>query len=909
MTNIHDRSRRIDLTITRHVVVFTAILLMTLSATHVSGEEKLSQKQLQFFETKIRPVLVKSCYACHSEDAEDSQGGLLVDSREGIRRGGDSGSAVVPGNLSASLLISAIRYSSNDLQMPPEDEGGKLPAHVIHDFETWIRMGAPDPRDGPAKAVSRYDTSDARSWWSFLPIKPVSPTSVSVAPEYGAWPHTDIDRFIAAEWESRGLTPEDDAEPAVLLRRLRFDLTGLPPNEKEVADFLLHWNNAPTARPKLIEDTVDRLLDSREFAERWGRHWLDVARYAESSGKDVNLVYPHAWRYRDYVIDAFDKDKPFNEFLLEQIAGDLLPAKNDSERAEHLIATAFLALGENPINERNAKQFAVDLADDQIAVVSQAFLGQTVACARCHDHRFDPISQRDYTSMAGIFLSTETKYGTAGAVGGRNRAGLVELPAGANLPVVGKGMSSSETYGKQQKLERLRKQQRSARAQRAKGGRATDGLTDFDIVRINTQISQLEFELSNINEDGSAKALAMGVADRPDSLPDIRHPGRPERPSVPQGGRPMRPGLRMPPNRQKGQRRPMQSGTNWDQMQQRGRNQSSGFEQIGDSPLFLRGNIGNEGEDVPRGIPALLGSGEDIVIRRGSGRLQLAEALVSPRNTLTSRVIVNRTWHWLFGRGIVESVDNFGTSGAEPSHPELLDYLADRFVQNGWSMKSLIREITLSRVYQLSSSYDDKNFASDPENAYLWRHTSRRLEAEELRDAILAASGRLDLSPSPASLIGRAGDGPIGGLRFQTVTLDEIGDANHQFRSIYLPATRSVQPAVLADFDPPDSSTTDGAREATNVPSQALFMLNSEFVAEQSEYLADTVLRKYPGRTISSSVPERLEFVFQNVLNRSPTESETQAARRLLDEIGNPRQAWTSVVRSLYASAEFRFVD
>jgi len=352
----------------------------------------------------------------------------------------------------------------------------------------------------------------------------------------------------------------------------------------------------------------------------------------------------------------------------------------------------------------------------------------------------------------------------------------------------------------------------------------------------------------------------------------------------------------------------MEDGPNRNAMQQRGRNQSSGFEQIGDSPLFLRGNIETEGEDVPRGIPALLGSGEEIRIRRGSGRLELAEALVSPDNTLTARVIVNRTWHWLFGRGIVESVDNFGTSGAKPSHPELLDHLAYNFVQNDWSMKDLIREIALSRVYQLSSSYDEDNFAADPDNAFLWRHNSRRLEAEELRDAILASAGTLDKTPEPASMIGRAGDGPIGGLRFQAVTLDQIGGANNRYRSIYLPATRSVQPAVLADFDPPDSSATDGAREATNVPSQALFMLNSEFVADQSKSLADAAVRKYPGRTVTAYLPQRLEFVFQRILNRAPTENETQAARKLIADLNNPRTAWTSIARSLFASAEFRFV-
>ncbi|MCA9086517.1 MAG: DUF1549 domain-containing protein, partial [Planctomycetaceae bacterium] len=422
------------------------------------GQEKFSQEQLLFFEAKIRPVLVEKCYSCHSDQAGEVQGGLLLDSREGVRRGGDSGAAVVPGNLSASLLISAIRYSNDDLMMPPKDQGGKLPDNVKRDFETWVRMGAPDPRDGPARMVSRYDTSGARSWWSFQPIISVDPATMMIAPQHAAWPQTGIDRFVAAQWDSHGLTPVADAEPLVLLRRLRFDLTGLPPAPEEASEFVVRWEASPQSRDRLLEETVNRLLASHEYAERWGRHWLDIARYAESSGKDVNLVYPHAWRYRDYVIDSFHKDKPFDQFIREQIAGDLMPAGNASQRAEQLIATAFLALGENPINERDPKQFAVDLADDQIAVVSQAFLGVTAACARCHDHRFDPISQRNYTALAGIFLSTETKFGTAGAVGGRNRASLIALPEEANLPIVGAGMSSQESRRKQQMLQRLQEQ-------------------------------------------------------------------------------------------------------------------------------------------------------------------------------------------------------------------------------------------------------------------------------------------------------------------------------------------------------------------------------------------------------------------------------------------------------------------
>ena len=735
-----------------------------------------------------------------------------------------------------------------------------------------------------------------------------------VAVQHADWPLTNIDQFVAAGWQTQGLSPVADASPEVLLRRLRFDLTGLPPTEQESAEFVSRWKSSLQSREDLLKQTVDRLLDSHEYAERWGRHWLDVARYAESSGKDVNLVYPHAWRYRDYVIEAFHRDKPFDQFLREQIAGDLLPARNATQQAEQLTATAFLAVGENPINERNPRQFAVDLADDQIAVVTQAFLGITASCARCHDHRFDPVSQKDYTALAGIFLSTETKFGTAGAVGGRNRAALIELPAAANLPVVSTGMTATEVRRKQQKMQQLQQQQRTARAQRANGGRATDGLTDFDMVRINTQISQLEFELSVINDDGSARPLTMGVSDRPATATPTRGPGgrqRPEPGQRPGPGQQRGAGQRPGPGQQNGpmQGGPMQGGPSMQGGQRNGRNQSSGFELIADSPLFLRGSIENVGEPVPRGIPGLLGSGSDIRIRTGSGRLELAEALVSGNNTLTSRVIVNRVWHWLFGRGLVESVDNFGTTGSLPSHPELLDHLATRFVRNGWSIKDLIREITLSRVYRLSSSNDAACFAADPDNAMLWRHSSRRLEAEEIRDGMLAASGQLDLRPEAGSMIGRAGDGPIGGLRFQAVTLDEIAGASHQFRSIYLPATRSVLPGVLSYFDLPDTSATDGARESTNVPSQALFMLNSDFVAQQSQALADVVLRKYPGRTSLASFAERFEFVFRRVLNREPTEVEVLAGKNLVRNFDNSRSAWTSVVRGLFGSAEFRYVD
>ncbi len=395
-----------------------------------------------------------------------------------------------------------------------------------------------------------------------------------------------------------------------------------------------------------------------------------------SSGKDVNVVYTHAWRYRDYVVDAFRRDKPFNQFVQEQIAGDQLLAESPEQRAEHLIATGFLAIGPKSLNETNPNQFAVDLADEQIDTLTQAFLGLTVSCARCHDHKFDPISQREYTALAGIFLSTDTRYGTPGGVQGRNRSTLLELPNHRGMNIVAKGMSPTEWQDKQSRLDRLRQQQRTAIAQRAGGKKATDGMTNFDVVRIITQVSQLESELGLVNQGGSPKPMAMGVIDLPTTTPATntarRGPG---------------PGGRQTPKQ---------------------------FVKIADSPIFLRGNIDDRGDPIARGIPTVFGSSRTSIGPNVSGRRELAAAIISPDNPLTSRVIVNRAWAWMFGSGLVESVDNFGTTGTPPVHAELLDYLAQRFVNTGWSVKKLVAEIAMSRVYRLESRLDDRNFESIP---------------------------------------------------------------------------------------------------------------------------------------------------------------------------------------------------
>jgi cytochrome c553 len=453
--------------------------------------------QLAFFEKKVRPVLVQQCYECHSAQAKKVKGGLLLDTREGARRGGEQGPAVVPGDLEASLLVQAVRYEDESLQMPPKH---RLPAEVVADLEQWVRSGAADPRDGKAIVRSDIDIEKGRQFWAFQPPRAVTPPTVQDA----AWPRSDVDRFLLAAMEARGVRPVGNADRAALLRRLSFDLTGLPPKPAEVEAFLA--DKSPVA----VERVVDRLLESSAFGDRWGRHWLDVARYAESSGKQVNLNYPYAWRYRDYVIDSFNADKPFNQFAMEQVAGDLMPARDDRQRAERAVATGFLAIGPKSHNERSRLQFDLELADEQIDATTQAFLGLTVACARCHDHKFDPIPQRDYYALAGIFRSTETLFGTTLVIqNNRRTTELLELPAGANPPTISKGLSPDARANLNRQLESMQARQREI----ARGGRAaTQGNGEY--LRRQAQIHLIEARLANFNADGKPRPLAMAARDR-----------------------------------------------------------------------------------------------------------------------------------------------------------------------------------------------------------------------------------------------------------------------------------------------------------------------------------------------------------------------------------------------------------
>lgn len=804
----------------------------------------LSAPADDFFEAKIRPVLAKHCYECHSAEAGKSKGGLLLDTREGIRTGGDTGPAVVPGDLEKSLLIQAVRWHDPETAMPPEKKGGKLPNSVIADFEAWVKSGAEDPRDGKALA-KKYDGMAAKDWWAYQPMtKPKVPVVKN-----SSWAKTDIDRFILAKLEQKGLEPVGRADNATLMRRLYLDLTGLPP--------------APDAS---AENLIDRLLGSRAFAERWGRHWLDVARYAETTGGDMNSTLPEAWRYRDYVIESFMKDKPFDEFIREQLAGDLLPAASDLERAEHQIATGFLAIGQKSLNGTDPRQFAVDVADEQIDTVSQAFMGTTISCARCHDHKFDPISQRDYTAISGIFLSTDTRYGTAGGVRERNAASLIDAPPSWQLPIVERRMAPAEWQRKKAQLDDLIQQRDAALASRRPGARQQGGgeMSGFEVVRIITQSKRIQMELDAFNPDGSLKPRIIGGLDKPTVAPPV------DRQATRRGG----------PNASK---RP-----------------DSGFLTVGDSPLFIRGSIDNESDKVPRGVPDILAQGQALKIPTGtSGRLEMAQWIASPQNTLTARVTVNRVWHWLFGRGLVETVDNFGASGIAPSHPELLDYLALQFIADGWSIKKLIKRIVTSNVYQLDTKFEEKNHLLDPDNKLLWRMNARRLDAETIRDSMLAASGKLQEKPLTGSMIARAGDGPIGGDRFQIITESKIETANGTERSIYLPIARTVQSETLAIFDFSDPSMVRGARDTTIVPPQALYLMNDDFVKEMATAMAQRVIKE-------NGFEQRFDLACRLAWGRKPFPEELAAARTIG---GDDLTAWTAICRALFGSADFLFIN
>lgn len=767
-------------------------LLCSLLAVQATADESSAEgKQLAFFETKIRPVLVDHCYKCHSADTQEVGGKLLLDSREGLLRGGEAGAAIVPGKPQESLILLAMKHDG--IEMPPS---GPLPESIIHDFAKWIEAGAVDPRTG-VESQQQDAKQNAEARWSYQPVQ--SPALPDVADTQ--WVRDSLDRFVLAKIEGAGLSPASDAPPKMLARRLYYDLIGLPPSLQQTLDF---ETACVENRELAITELVDELLNRPEFGERWGRHWLDVARYGESNGNDGlgrNPTFPHAWRYRDYVIDAFNQDTPYDRFLMEQIAGDLLPADSAEQRDRNRIATGFLALAAKPAKAMN-NDFEMDVVADQIDVIGTGIMGISVACARCHDHKFDPIPTREYYALAGIFTSSETLWGVA---------------ANEGLTAPKTGLHVLESAPKRLPPE------------------------DFE-----------ETVLVRDSNTGVPRAipkppwpvgtpLAMGVRDRKEPA---------------------------------------------------------------DCKINIKGDSKKLGEAVARGFISACSSPDSpdaTIDSKQSGRVELARWLTSGKHPQTARVMINRIWLHLFGTGIVGTPDDFGVYGERPTHPELLDHLATRFVDQGWSIKSMIRAIVLSRTYQQTSQIsDDTNSDAAAAPNLLIGHARRRLDAESLRDSMLQVSGNLDLTPADGSII-----------RFRDILVNLAGSlhepSNH--RSVYLCYLRSSPPPELAAFDLPEFTSVTGQRDISTVPGQALHLFNNPFVIQQSESFAERVM------SAASDRQQRIEFAWREALNRDATVQEIQEALnfiRTTEQKSGPEPepaAWVALCQALLMTNEFRYID
>jgi hypothetical protein len=775
---------------------------------------------LEFFEKKVRPVLVNSCYTCHSADTKAS-GGLRVDDRNGLVTGGNSGPAIVPGQPEKSLLLQRVTHKDAKKLMPKE--GQPLTEEAVADLTTWIKNGSVWPAEHVpvtlGKLKPKYDRLKKEHWaW-----QPLTDPAVPAVRD-GAWPRDDVDRFLLASLEARDLRPVADADRLALLRRVTFDLTGLPPTPAQLDAFL------GDTTPQAFERVVDRLLASPQFGERWGRHWLDVARYGESTGPSRNIPYPHAWRYRDYVIDAVNSDIPYDRFLCEQLAGDLLPSEPGPERDRLLTATGFLALGVKDVNQRFKVRFIMDNVDEQIDAVMRSVLGLTVTCARCHDHKFDPIPTTDYYALAGIFTSTDNCAGVRNKMGG---GGLDYYDRGMLL-----ALSTGEPPAPAEQVEKLKDQVAKARSEweairDTPEGRAvgTNGQPKQRALKL--KYDRLEAELTALTDPAARKHTVHGVRDA---------------------------------------------------------------RVVADTEVRLRGEAEKLGPVVPRGfLTTFAVPGAAPINAKQSGRLELARWLTSPKNPLTPRVLVNRVWHHLFGRGIVSTVDNFGAKGDRPSHPELLDHLANRFLRDGWSLKKLVKTIVLTRAYQLGTEAPATHRAADPGNRLVWRHAPRRLDAEEIRDATLAASGTLSLT----RLVGSAAkDFRMTEMRDNGAEARFVRDQAERssHRSVYLPLLRGVTPGALEAFDPVQQTLVTGSRDTTTVPGQALYLLNSSFVRRQSLTLADALLAEKDANDTAL-----VQKAYRLTLGRSPSDKELERARTYLTEYEAAHRATAPVTQPVDA--------
>ena len=806
---------------------------------------------LEFFESKIRPLLARHCYACHSSRAPTVFGDLLLDSQATLLQGGRSGPAIVPGDPDASLLIQAVSYESERLSMPPT---GKLPARELAALTEWVRLGAPWPQvDAPAPTTAAAGETPAEAkHWAWEPLSEPKIPEVTDA----AWPQGNIDRFVLARLEEKGIAPVGSADRYALLRRLALDLTGLPPTPNQLQTFL--QDRSPSA----LEAAVDRLLASPAFGERWGRHWLDLSGYADTLGLGRRIPARQAWRYRDYVIDAFNHDKPYDRFMREQVAGDVLAFESDAQRREQVVATGFLAIGPWALVDADKTQLRMDVIDNQIDTLGRSILGLTLGCARCHDHKFDPIPQREYYALAGIFASTMTlEARMSGVFSGVHRTPLPETPP--ELMARAEALRQWELdYDRmvtdRQEAETLR--DRLATELKA----AEDSGADASAREALKQEAAAAAKEATRLKQETARMRYFAKPTPPAALALVDRPV-PEDASLHLGGDPHQPGERIP----------------------------RGFLSL--VPLDPHPKIANR---------RAIGTG----FQKSSGRLELARWLADPANPLPARVMANRIWQHLFGSGLARSVDNLGLLGERPSHPELLDYLALRLRRLDWSIKGLIREIAISRTYGLAASHDPQAAASDPENRLLWRSNRRRLQAETIRDAVLLVSGALSFEAGGPSLpLGSPGSLNMGQPPFLSANLKLDENVRHR-RTVYLPTLRKSQlPSldVLNLFDFPDPNAVTGRRNATTVPTQALYLMNSPFLLEHSQAAAKALLADR-----AASDEERVRAFLLQALGRPASTEDIERAVAFLRDTEDALEreaAWARYCHAVFASSEFLF--
>ena len=739
----------------------------------------------------MRPLLADKCYRCHSAKAEEKgklKAGLHLDSLSGLLKGGDSGSALTPGDPAKSFLVEAVNYRNEDMEMPPK---GKLSDAQIKIFTDWVQMGAPWPGAETATVIAPTKPEQAYDWdrfrrehWSFKAMVKAEPPSVKDA----SWPRSPIDHFTLAKLEAAGLQPNDAAEKRTLIRRAYLDLIGLPPTTEQVEAFLTDSESNAFAK------VVDGLLSSEHYGERWARHWLDVARYSDGlGGFGDGGALPDAWRYRDWVVNALNTDMPYDEFVARQIAGDVLEKDPDP------IATGFFVVGPSYTSDGGdpeaVAQAEAETLSDRVDTFSRAFLGLTAACARCHDHKFDPITTQDYYAIAGIFKNT------------RN----------GEHPLVPQAIVDAFKQGQ----EAIRNQNDTI-----------NRFLDDETKRLKVKRNEVEKTL----EEGPKKKVAEMRAE----LERLKKaaPKKYEIAHV---------------------------------LQDSGKN---------DMHVALRGDLRKKGELVPRRFIQILAGETPPLYTHGSGRRELAQSVTAPDNPLTARVIVNRVWHWHFGKALVRTPSNFGILGEEPTHPQLLDWLATDFIEHGWSLKRLHRQIMLTSTWQMSSRFDKEKFATDGDNKLLWRMNPRRLEAEIWRDSLLAVTGELDRT------IGGKPDREILQSKRRTLyaTISRTGD---KFES----------DAFLRLFDFPAAVATSASRPTSTVPQQYLFMLNSPFMTERAKTLGN----HFQG--LQESQQDRIKKAYQQLYSRSPDPAETELGRQWLGDNPAP-ETWHQYAQVLLSAHE-----